>query len=51
MCFNRAFEPTRNGWSLQASISFWACRTHPLLAAQLQRYAVKHAADQGLDTT
>jgi hypothetical protein len=34
---NRAFEPTRNGWSLQAPISFWAFRAHPSLAAQLQR--------------
>ena len=34
---NPALEPTRNGWSLQAPISFWAFRAHPLLAAQLQR--------------
>jgi hypothetical protein len=34
---NPAFEPTRNGWALQAPISFWAFRAHPLLAAQLQR--------------
>ena len=34
---NLAFEPTRNGWALQAPISFWAFRAHPLLAAQLQR--------------
>ena len=36
---NPALEPTRNGWSLQAHISFWAFRAHPLLAAQLQRWA------------
>jgi hypothetical protein len=36
---NRAFEPTRNGWSLQAPISFWAFRAQPPLAAQLQRWA------------
>jgi hypothetical protein len=35
---NPAFEPTRNGWSLQAPISFLAFRAQPLLAAQLQRY-------------
>jgi len=34
---NPAFEPTRNGWSLQAPISFWAFRAQPLLAAQLER--------------
>lgn len=34
---NLSLEPTRNGWSLQAPISFWAFRAHPLLAAQLQR--------------
>ena len=38
---NLAFEPTRNGWSLQAPISFWAFRAQPPLAAQLRRYA-KH---------
>ncbi|MDC8770533.1 hypothetical protein [Roseateles albus] len=38
---NPAFEPTRNGWSLQAPISFWAFRAQPLLAAQLRRYASK----------
>ena len=31
-----AFEPTRNGRSLQTPISFWAFRAQPLLAAQLQ---------------
>jgi len=36
---NRALEPTRNGWSLQAFISFWAFRAQPQLAAQLQRWA------------
>lgn len=35
---NPAFKPTRNGWSLQAPISFWAFRAQPLLAAQLRRY-------------
>ena len=34
---NPAFEPTRNGWSLQAPISFWAFRAQPPLAAQLER--------------
>lgn len=34
---NSAFEPTRNGWSLQALISFWAIRAQSLLAAQLRR--------------
>jgi hypothetical protein len=34
---NRSFEPTRNGWSLQAPISFWAFRAQPPLAAQLRR--------------
>ena len=34
---NRALEPTRNGRSLQALISFWAFRSQPPLAAQLQR--------------
>jgi len=34
---NLAFEPTRNGWSLQAPISFWAFRAQPSLAAQLRR--------------
>lgn len=34
---NPSLEPTRNGWSLQALISFWALRAQPLLAAQLQR--------------
>jgi len=34
---NPAFEPTRNGWSLQAPISFWAFRAQSSLAAQLQR--------------
>ena len=42
---NPAFEPTRNGWALQAPISFWAFRAHPPLAVQLQCYAAKHAAD------
>jgi len=37
MNHNPALEPTRNGWSLQALISFWAFRAHPLLAVQLQR--------------
>jgi hypothetical protein len=36
---NRSFEPTRNGWSLQAPISFWAFRAQPPLAAQLRRWA------------
>jgi hypothetical protein len=35
---NPASEPTRNGWALQAPISFWAFRAQPPLAAQLQRY-------------
>jgi len=39
MRHNRSFEPTRNGWSLQAPISFWAFRAQPPLAAQLRRYA------------
>lgn len=34
---NPAFEPTRNDWSPQALISFWAFRSQPLLAAQLDR--------------
>ncbi len=34
---NRAFEPTRNDWSLQAITSFWAFRAQPPLAAQLRR--------------
>ena len=34
---NPAFEPTRNGWSLQAHISFWDFRAQPSLAAQLGR--------------
>ncbi len=34
---NKSLEPTRNGWPLQALISFWTFRAHPLLAAQLQR--------------
>ena len=34
---NHSLEPTRNGWSLQAPISFWAFSAQPLLAAQLQR--------------
>jgi len=34
---NLAVEPTRNGWSLQAPISFWAFRTQPPLSAQLRR--------------
>ena len=38
---NPALEPTRNGWSLQALISFWAFLVHPLLAAQLKRYAAR----------
>jgi hypothetical protein len=37
MTLNQSFEPTRNGWSLQASISFWAFRAQPPLAAQLRR--------------
>ncbi len=37
MCSNRAFEPNRNGWSLQATISFWALRSQPLLSAHLKR--------------
>lgn len=36
-----AFEPTRNGWSLQAFISFWAFRAQPPLAAQLRRCTPK----------
>lgn len=32
-----ALEPTRNGWPLQAPISFLALRAQPPLAAQLQR--------------
>lgn len=34
---NPSLEPTRNGWPLQALISFWALRAQPPLAAQLQR--------------
>jgi len=34
---NPSLKPTRNGWSLQALISFFAFRSQPLLAAQLAR--------------
>jgi hypothetical protein len=39
MLSNLAFEPTRNGWSLQASISFWAFLAQLPLAVQLRRWA------------
>ena len=39
MTTNLAFDPTRNGWSLHALISFWSFRSQPLLADQLARWA------------
>ena len=37
MLSNLAFESTRNGWLLQAPISFWAFGAQPPLAAKLRR--------------
>lgn len=38
---NQSFEPTRNGWSLQAPTSFWVFAAQPSLAAQLRCSASK----------
>lgn len=36
MVANPALDLSRNGWALQAFISFWAFRAQPPVAAQLE---------------